>query len=1563
MSLTMSTGSLSTTLRSTRVTASLKSSEASKQYSQYLYIQFLSYFLSPFFVMVLFPSQLFAQQVTSVTLVNANNEQDIQTITNNQAIVLSQLPTNSLNIRANISGSVQSVSFQLTGTQTQNAVENVSPYALYGDTSGNYFGNTFVPGNYTLSITPLVGGNPAGPVFTVSFSFVASAPTPTPSATASPSPTVNPSPTVTASPTAQSQPAITGFQLINADTDTVIAPLVNGQVINIQTLPTQNLNIAATGNALTSKITFSLAGALAKSGTENFAPFALYGDISGNYLPQLFPVGNYTLSATPLTASNAPGAPTVISFTVASSQATPTPTATLTASPTPTVILTPTVVPTVTPTVSPTPTLTVFSRIRSGSSNSYVDTNGNTWGGDTSFLAGASTPFSVADPIAGTNDDPLYQFERYGTNFGYEIPVPNGNYIVILHFAELYWDTPGSRIFNIILENDLKLGGFDILSESPKFTPVLKTYTTTVNDGSLSIELEASADNAKISGVEILNGGPGDGGNTSAIKFSQKTIFSAATPGATGFEFPTSLQLGPDGKLYVGTQFGKIFVLTLNAQKEVTNVQVINSIYNTPTLNPNGTLGKLNQRQVTGIFVDPDSSPANPVLYVGHSDSRIGANQNETALLINTTSGVLSKLTGPNFDANKVDLVTGLPRSRENHSINGIQKKDGWLYLSSGGNTNYGAPSTFFSFLPEVNLSASVLRLNLNALPANTINAATGSLEGSQTGAGEIPGVFEVYADGHRNGYDILWHSNGKLYLNDNGGNGGLGGTPGAPAGCPNTPAVFPPDFPDTLAIVAQGSYGGHPNPARGKCVFYNGTIYNPDIAPDSAFTAPIWNYPSNKKSVNGIAEYTANTFNGIMKGNILSAVTYGLNEIFRLELNQDGSQVVKQTLLANSFIAPIDLTVDSASGAIFVAEYGGGKISVLIPQIVTANDFDGDGIPDDIDPDDDNDGYTDADETTNGTDPKNSVIKPADFDNDLTSDLLDSDDDNDGILDLNDNFIFDAFNGNETVFPINFEWNPGDELLGKLKNTGFTGVLPKASVNAFLPDSVSVGAAGGFLSITPNTGDPFGSANTQDNALMIGVNATPNTGAGVFNVHTRLPDPFKNPPISPTAEEGQGIFIGKNQSNFMRLAITGNTGSGQAGIQWSIELGGSPTLNLVAPVPVTLPGPDVIDLYLVVNPEAGSISAVYKIDSGPLITMGTVSTATIPDLSTFFSSGLGTGLMATRKGNPGSSFVAVFDYFRVEAGTPLQIPDTGARALVTVSFSSTYTPGSFKVDNLSTGGQTINRIAFNISKSVLPDILFDPFATAGDPVGKQYTVDANVGGISTTSTQYKSPRDGGYEVLNLVFSSFNQGDSLSFSIDIDPTSIKGVPAPGPQDSGSISGAELTGSLVTVYFSDGTVQTLPLFKVPGNNLNSTAVFAPQGLVKPLLEILNQNTSPSLVTSANQTARVFAPNGSNVFCYVFEGALYTQGVPNNGFDIDEFEANKILDQPAPNPVGMRQYTGTVGVSGQLDLPIVLSKTTQNIGTFEDTGINYVVCALSGTGGVIGPLSDKKIFKFQ
>ncbi len=132
--------------------------------------------------------------------------------------------------------------------------------------------------------------------------------------------------------------AISRFVLINADTDQPVAgfdPLVNGAVINLRSLPTRNLNVAAiTQPAAVGSVQFTLNGSVFR--TESAAPYALAGDSAGNYYPWNPAPGTYSLTAVPFSGANASGSPGTqlnVSFTVvdqASGDSTP-PAVTMTA--------------------------------------------------------------------------------------------------------------------------------------------------------------------------------------------------------------------------------------------------------------------------------------------------------------------------------------------------------------------------------------------------------------------------------------------------------------------------------------------------------------------------------------------------------------------------------------------------------------------------------------------------------------------------------------------------------------------------------------------------------------------------------------------------------------------------------------------------------------------------------------------------------------------------------------------------------------------------------------------------------------------------------------------------------------------------------------------------------------------------------------------------------------------------------------------------------------------------------------------------------------------------------
>ena len=146
-------------------------------------------------------------------------------------------------------------------------------------------------------------------------------------------------------------------------------------------------------------------------------------------------------------------------------------------------------------------------RINCGGSSFVEAVGGRTWSDDQYFTGGS--PYTDGSyPIQNSLDANLYQTERYG-EFRYDIPVPtNGNYEVILHFAELYWGGIGERVFNVNVEGTAIFDNVDIvaLGNGKKLQAVTLESLVTVTDGLVSIQLSNSnprIDNPKLSGIEI----------------------------------------------------------------------------------------------------------------------------------------------------------------------------------------------------------------------------------------------------------------------------------------------------------------------------------------------------------------------------------------------------------------------------------------------------------------------------------------------------------------------------------------------------------------------------------------------------------------------------------------------------------------------------------------------------------------------------------------------------------------------------------------------------------------------------------------------------------------------------------------------------------------------------------------------------------------------------------------------------------------------------------------------------------------------------------------------------
>jgi uncharacterized protein (DUF608 family) len=118
-----------------------------------------------------------------------------------------------------------------------------------------------------------------------------------------------------------------------------------------------------------------------------------------------------------------------------------------------------------------------------------------------SFCSGG-TSYSTSSTIRNTDDGTLYQSERYG-NFIYTIPIANDKYEVTLKFAEIYWNSSGSREFNVTINDSMAISSFDIFKLAGPNSAYDVTIPITVTNGTLKIAFITIIDNAKLSALAV----------------------------------------------------------------------------------------------------------------------------------------------------------------------------------------------------------------------------------------------------------------------------------------------------------------------------------------------------------------------------------------------------------------------------------------------------------------------------------------------------------------------------------------------------------------------------------------------------------------------------------------------------------------------------------------------------------------------------------------------------------------------------------------------------------------------------------------------------------------------------------------------------------------------------------------------------------------------------------------------------------------------------------------------------------------------------------------------------
>lgn len=470
----------------------------------------------------------------------------------------------------------------------------------------------------------------------------------------------------------------------------------------------------------------------------------------------------------------------------------------------------------------------------------------------------------------------------------------------------------------------------------------------------------------------------------SSVSFDTSTQLDGFTDGAAGY---TAVEFGPDGKLYVATITGDIHRWSVNADGSINKASE-------ETLSLNYFNAGSDRRGIIGFAFDPDDPQT-----IWVTDNAPIPRQS-AAFNTPEFSGQISKIhLGQNLSfqgATAETYIRGLPRSGGDHLTNSIEfrenpdagqagEPDHLLYLTQGSNSAAGAADPAWGGRPERLLNAAVLEVDpsrtapaggfdVRTEPVNPGDPPTTSFPAANFNAdGTYPGMYnpfaadavlKIYATGVRNAYDLVWHSNGKLYVPTNGTAAG-GHTPTDPTqpGLDTTIDNSPKQS-DYLFTVDEGGYYGHPNVLRHQYILNGGNPtagndpnevvggndgnpstdgYQVGVQPDPHYDLDGVYGLGYNRSPNGAIEYASNVFGSDFRGALIFAQFSVGDNLRVLKLDSSGSIVGDDVLrrpdgtVIDNYIDPLDIVMNRFTGDIYMVTLnrstGASQLVLLTPH------------------------------------------------------------------------------------------------------------------------------------------------------------------------------------------------------------------------------------------------------------------------------------------------------------------------------------------------------------------------------------------------------------------------------------------------------------------------------------------------------------------------------------------------------------------------------------------------------------------------------------------------------
>ncbi len=499
------------------------------------------------------------------------------------------------------------------------------------------------------------------------------------------------------------------------------------------------------------------------------------------------------------------------------------------------------------------------------------------------------------------------------------------------------------------------------------------------------------------------------------VAFNDVVELNGEADNAFGF---TSLEMSPDGAfMYIATIGGDLLRYNVDpVDGSLSNRQDLslpNDYFDQP--------GESQQRGIIGLVVDPTDPN---VLWIT-DNYPIPLNGRDNG--VPEFSGRITKITldgGSDFSGTAEPYITGLPRSNGDHVTNSLEFRANpdydaatnpdvpthLLYLIQGSNSAMGEPDSAWGNRPERLLNAAVMEIDptrdappggfdvsTEPVPDNgqntrfddpdghpkddpipmgdgeflvfdergvaTVQDADGNVLQSYYDPYAEDAVLTIFATGARNAYDLVWHSNGFLYVPTNGSAAG-GNVPDDPSTPEDERFLNVEKQDDYLFKMVEGGYYGHPNPLRDEYIMNGG---NPTGGSDPnqvdrypTGTNPEGNYDisgvyslGENRSPNGAVEYTSDVFGGNLQGNVLFTEYSGGDDVRSITLDANGN-VIGDDVLRDpdgnviTYVDPLDIIENPVTGQLYLLTLNRGNGQ---SQIIRLDPAPG-GVVDAVDPD-----------------------------------------------------------------------------------------------------------------------------------------------------------------------------------------------------------------------------------------------------------------------------------------------------------------------------------------------------------------------------------------------------------------------------------------------------------------------------------------------------------------------------------------------------------------------------------------------------------------------------------